>query len=121
MDQEIENILKRHENRIDDQEKRIQELERHTKTTTQTANSAPKKEEAEKVYKGLVGGISLLIDNSFFNVPKTLNEVNEELAREGYHYPIQSINKALTVGFTLNKKLLTRVKSEGSWRYAIRK
>lgn len=120
MDQEIEDVLKRHEVRIEDQEKRIQELEKYTKLKP-IVNSTPQKDEAKKGYKGLVGGISLLIDNSFFNVPKTLNEVNAELAREGYHYPIPSINKTLTVGFVLNKKLLNRVKNAGSWTYAVRK
>ena len=97
--------------RFDDHEKRIRALE----------NKPQKKEEPDKNYRGLTGGIELLIDNGFFKEPKTANEVMEELKREGYHHSLAPIANALSVGFTKNKKKLNRVKDKKIWRYVLRK
>lgn len=77
--------------------------------------------EKTKDYEGLTGGIHLLINNKFFSEPKKLSEVITELKRENYHYGIGPIAKALSVGFTKKKKLLTRFKDGKNYKYVIRK
>ncbi len=72
-----------------------------------------------KSYKGLVGGISFLIDNNFFDKPRSVNEVQSELIREGYHYSNKSTDKILR-DFQA-KKILTRVDENKKWKYVIRK
>ena len=70
-------------------------------------------------YKGLVGGISFLIDNNFFNKPHLVSEIQSELKREGYHYGNKSVDKILR-DFQA-KKILTRIDENGKWKYVIRK
>ncbi|MFH1774528.1 MAG: hypothetical protein ABH874_06180 [Methanobacteriota archaeon] len=72
-------------------------------------------------YTGLSGGIRLLIDNGFLNTPKSVNEIQNELTREGYHYPSKSTDKLLSVNFMQKKKILTRVKEGNGWKYVVRK
>jgi len=106
MDEEIKRIL-------DDHEKRIRALE--------GKSSKEKKQASNKDYNGLAGGIRFLIDNKFFNEPKTANEIMAELKREGYHHSLSSISKMLSVNFTKNKKILNRIKDKEGWRYVLRK
>ena len=72
-------------------------------------------------FSGLAGGIRFLIKNDFFNEPKTLKEVINELKREGYHRSISGVASTLSVTFTANQKILTRIKEEKTWKYVIRK
>lgn len=72
-------------------------------------------------YNGLVGGITLLIDNGFFNNPKTANEVHAELKKETYYYSIQSVDSSLRKIFVSRKKILTRIKENKVWKYVLRK
>jgi len=72
-------------------------------------------------YSGLRGGIRLLINNSFFSNPKSLNEIMEELQRENYHYGIAVVAEALSVSFTKKQKVLTRFKEGKIFKYVIRK
>ncbi len=104
MEEEIKLIL-------DDHEKRISKLEE--KKIKSPINIVK--------FSGLNGGINLLIKNEFFNIPKSLIETKNELARESYHYGAGAIAKALSVYFVKNKKILTRVKENKIWKYVIRK
>jgi hypothetical protein len=72
-------------------------------------------------YKGLVGGITLLIDNGFFISPKTANEVHAELKKETYYYSIQSVDSSLRKDFVSRKKILTRIQEGKVWKYVLRK
>lgn len=74
-----------------------------------------------KKYSGLTGGVFFLIDRGYFASPKTAAEVIDELGREGYHHESATVRKTLGAYFTRNKKLLTRIKEEGVYKYAIRK
>jgi len=109
MDEEIKRILADHE-------KRIKELEKAILSKDRTESKV-----AEKEYDGLSGGIRFLIDNGFLNIPKSVNEIMEELKKEGYHYPRKSINKLLSINFARNAKILTRIKEEKVWKYVVRK
>lgn len=70
-------------------------------------------------YKGLAGGMRLLIDNSFLDSPRTVREIYAELERESYHYSKQSVDKRLRD--LIKKKTLVRFKEKGIWKYAVRK
>ena len=75
---------------------------------------------ASKKYKSLKGGICFLIDNGFFNKMVSVKEVQDELKKEGYIYPYNSIDRSLRRDFH-QKKILTRDEIEGIWKYALRK
>jgi hypothetical protein len=110
MTEKIDEIQKR----IRDHEKRISELEKATFVEKVT----PKKEQE---FKGLSGGIQFLISKGFLDTPKSVKEIQEELRKEGYHYPYESIGKLLSVDFMSKRKILTRVKENNVWKYVIRK
>jgi len=106
MDEEIKQILDNHE-------KRIRALE--------GKSSKEKKQASNKDYKGLAGGIRFLIDNKFFDEPKTTKEIMIELKREGYHYTQSGIASTLSETFTKSQKILNRIKDKDSLRYVLRK
>lgn len=70
-------------------------------------------------FKGLVGGINFLIKNGFLDVPKSVEEIKNELDRESYYYPYTSIHKTM-IDF-VKKKILTRFREIDIWKYVIRK
>jgi len=101
--------------RIENHEKRLSALE--SKHTEKLKNST----DDSKDYSGLVGGIRYLIDNGFFNEPKTVKETLDELKRKGYHYGDAAVSKALSVTFTRKTKVLNRIKEGDVYKYVIRK
>ena len=105
----IKKILENHEKRIS----KIENVIFHKRG--QKVSKPP------DVYSGLNGGIQLLIDNGFLNTPKSLEDVKNELKKEGYHYGSGPIGKALSVYFVKDKKILTRFKENKVWKYVIRK
>ncbi len=72
-------------------------------------------------YKGLVGGITLLIDNEFFNNPKTANETHAQLKKETYYYSLKSVDGSLRKDFVSRRKTLTRIQDANVWKYVLRK
>lgn len=110
---QIKEILEKHGKKISNLEKRVDKLEKGGKTLKAKSVSTD--------YAGLTGGIHLLIKNKFFSSPKMLNEVIAELKREGYHYGLGPVAKALSVYFMKKKKLLTRFKEGKNYKYVIRK
>jgi hypothetical protein len=112
MDEEIQKIKEK----LDDFERRLKILEEK-----EPAVEPKKRVEESKKYKGLVGGLRYLIDHDFFKEPKTVKETMEELSKEGYHYPHASISKMLSVDFTKNSKILTRIIEKDVYKYVIRK
>ncbi len=106
MDEEIKRILENHEKRI--------------RTLEEAILPKGKTKEITKNYKGLAGGIRFLIENGFLNEPKTVNEIRDELKREGYHHGIAPISKMLSVNFTNKRKVLKRFRDEGTWKYIVR-
>lgn len=76
---------------------------------------------SNKNYKGLAGGIRFLIDNNFFNEPKTTKEIMIELKREGYHYTISGVASTLSETFMKSQKILIRINDKSSFKYVLRK
>src|SRR2546427_12712202 len=72
-------------------------------------------------YKGLIGGLTLLLENGFFKKPVLVTEVQDELKKEGYFYSIQATDTLLRRSMVKRRKVLTRVKVDGVWQYVIRK
>ena len=72
-------------------------------------------------FGGLAGGIRFLIKNGFFNAPKSVKEVFDELKREGYYGSISGVASTLSMTFTKNQKILNRIKEGKTWKYVMRK
>ena len=75
----------------------------------------------QKKYSGLAGGIQLLLDNNFLDVPKDVPTIVSELKREAFHYPTESVRAALSRDFTKKKRILTRVQENNKYKYVKRK
>lgn len=103
--------------------KKIDEIEIRLKKIEDilfSGNKSPQLKTKEN-FSGLAGGIRFLIKNGFFNEPKTLKDVIDELKREGYHRSTSGVASTLSVTFTANQKILTRIKEGKIWKYVTRK
>ena len=103
--------------------KKIEEIELRLKKIEDTlfSENKPTKFKTKESFTGLAGGIRFLIKNGFFNEPKTLKDVIDELKREGYHRSTSGVASTLSVTFTANQKILTRIKEGKIWKYVMRK
>ena len=97
-------------------EERVAELEKAVFGTKSKRKTKP-----QSKYKGLTGGINLLIDNGFFKKPVLVTEVQDELKKEGYFYSLQATDTILRRNMVTRTKILTRMKIDGVWQYAVRK
>jgi len=109
---ELEKKLEIYEKRIGKLEKLLQPKKAELQET---------KSKNENDFKGLIGGIRFLISKGFLNSPKNVNQIQEDLKKEGYHYSYDSVDKILRVDLLQKQKILTRVKEENVWKYVIRK
>ena len=117
LDPELKKLLISIEKRLDELEKVMITIQSEKVTTSGNKQSVKKKNR----YDGLTGGIRFLIDNDFFKKPKEMREINNELKREGYHYPDPSTFKIISVDFIKKQKILTRLKEGRNYKYVIRK
>ena len=102
-------------------EEKIKKLEARISKLESVVFGKETKKPSKKSFSGLVGGINLLIENGFFNKPKLVTEVQDELQRESYFHPLQATDTALRRSFVKSKKNLTRIKIDGVWQYVMRK
>jgi hypothetical protein len=72
-------------------------------------------------YSGLNGGIQMLIDEQYFDTPRSGAEVIQKLKEKGYHYGSAAVLKALANYFMKRDRKLGRLKEGKIWKYAIRK
>lgn len=99
------------EGTIDDVQKLLNELGVNT-------------EEKQKNKKGNEEGgtiedqILSLIESEFFDEPKTLPEIREELEKRGYHYPSSSLYPVLLRKF-IRKDIIERKGERGSYEYYV--
>jgi hypothetical protein len=85
-----------------------------------SGKSAGQDGDSEDDFKGLTGGLRLLIRDGFFKEGKSQGEILSELQRQGYHYPKSSLPPVL-IGM-VQKRYLTRLRGpDGNWRYTERK
>ncbi len=71
-------------------------------------------------FKGLSGGLRLLISDGFFDELRGQKEIYEELRRRGYNYPKNSLPEAL-LRFLRNRELGRVIGDDSKWKYSIRK
>lgn len=114
MNEEIKNLI----DRMDNLDRRLQNVE---KELAGKSSELKVKQGLEKDYSSLKGGIILLIDDHFFDTPKSLRETIEQLKIKGYHYKKGSIQVALTRDFMKKKRTLTRIEDGKKYKYVIRK
>ena len=92
------------------------------KTNKKNPNSRIKPiKNKENNYKGLTGGINLLIKNKFFDKPKSVAKVQNKLNDVGYFYPIESTDSQLRDRTIRDKKNFTRLKIDKKWNYVVKK
>lgn len=109
------------EKRFDELEIRLGRIEKLLSETTPKTKKSGREKTQSNSYKGIVGGIQYLIDNNFLDQLRSMREIYEELKKEGYYYPLQSVDKTLRADFVHKKKILTRQQVDKVWKYAIRK
>jgi len=105
-------------------EEKLQELENRIKkieTVVFSQEFSKKKDESVKKYEGLIGGMNFLIDNKFFDKPRKVIEIIDELNKEGYHYSRQAVDITLRRDLIKKKKILLRMMEGKFWNYVIRK
>ncbi|MHA1713670.1 MAG: hypothetical protein ACTSW4_06515 [Candidatus Ranarchaeia archaeon] len=60
-----------------------------------------------------------LQETGYFRIPRTLGEVTEQLAREGWHYNSKTIDNALRILITKDNRL-RRIGKRGEYQYVQR-
>ena len=107
----LENDIKEIREALAEQEKRISRLEseglvlKTSKTPNETKVSIP-------------DHLARLKTEGFFNQPRSTQEIVSELAKEGYHYPPESLTAPLQRA--IRGKELGRIKKENKWAYCKR-
>lgn len=104
-DEEIKQIIKK----LEDHERRIENLEKLVK-------GGAKKVIPERKY--ISDHFTFLKSEGFFDQPRTITEIVEKLAKEGYHYSPQSVTAPLQRA--VRKGVLGRIKKENKWAYCKR-
>ncbi|MDG6934415.1 MAG: hypothetical protein JRN68_06920 [Nitrososphaerota archaeon] len=72
-------------------------------------------------YKGLAGGLRLLLDNGFFDQPRSIDEIIIELNKKGYYNTRSGVASTLLLTFCGKKRALTRLKIGRKLTYVKRK
>ena len=100
--------------RLDILEARVSSLEKSRITFEKTPA-------VEKEFTSLSGGVRKLIHEGFFDTPKSLKEIMDEMRRQMYYYSEPAVNTALTRDFMKGKGILTRIGKRGQWKYVLKK
>jgi len=87
-------------------------------TPKQHTTSEKKSRRSETSPTSLVGLIQELKENGFFDTPKKVKDVKDELAQQTHHYPLESISTALIRRVKHGE--LGRIKEEKMWAYVKR-
>jgi len=103
--EKIEKILRDHETRI----KRLEE-----KLSNKPTSEATSKKKSTSVFDFLME----LKTEGFFDKPRLLKEIVQELARRGYHFRSTSLTNPIQRA--LRQKKLGRVGKQGKWQYVKR-
>ncbi len=80
-------------------------------------------ESTERIFSfsGVSKHIYSMLQEGFFNQPKLLKEIKEELEKNSCFYDIRVTDNSLRTVFVKNNKLLTRVKDGSRWAYVVKK
>lgn len=72
----------------------------------------------ENGLKGIPKGVQEILNEGFFDVPKTVKEAKSELEKKGHFGSEARIDTVIRRDFFKRKKLLTRIKDGSSWKYS---
>lgn len=75
----------------------------------------------EKDTKGIPKGVQEILEEGFFNTPRTVKEAKFELEKKGHFGSEARIDTVIRRDFFKRKKLLTRIKDGSSWKYSLLK
>jgi len=103
---------------IEGLDRRLQEVE---KKLARKPTATVAEQGGQKSYSGLKGGVTLLMDERFFDVPKSLDETMKQLAVKGYHHQNGAVQAALARDFMKKRRMLTRIKEDDKYKYVVRK
>lgn len=71
-------------------------------------------------YSGATGGMRLLIEEGYFDQPRTLQEVMQVMEERGRYYPRPTV--AMSLLNLVRERVLVRTKNNGKkWHYVLRK
>src|SRR3989304_3300595 len=101
--QKINDILAKHEKRISNLEKILSKKNEQRKVKPETKSTS------------VAGLIERLKDENFFDVPRSLKEIKNELARNNFHYAVTSLTNPLQR--LVRHKVLGRMLQNGKWAY----
>lgn len=109
-------MLKEHKKSLDKIEKIISKKSELISQSYEPQKS--NKTKSTKSAKSISGFIKGFAEEGFFDTPKTLKEISEELARNGYHYRTTSLTHPLRN--LLRKRFIGRIVVNGQWAYVKR-
>lgn len=112
----IEERLEKLERFVEQIDKRLSEVENILSSLLKTPEKINKKLRKKKVT--LIDLFITLKEDGFFDTPRKISDIVNELARRGYHYPASSLTWALIR--SVRKGILGRLKKEGVWHYVKR-
>lgn len=69
----------------------------------------------------LVTALNGMVSTHFFDEPKSFQETQTELRRQGHYFKDATVYPCLTREFMKKRKILTRVGKRGEWRYVLMK
>ena len=96
---------------------RIDRLEKNK--MLDSTNKFPNQPASSKKMKGIQCGVQEIIDEGFFNKPRSTAETNLELERKGHFGDLKRISTVIRRDFFQKRKILTRVKENGKWKYVL--
>jgi len=70
---------------------------------------------------GVPKGIQELIEEGYFNIPRTVKEIISELNKKGYFGTKQTIDSAIRRDFFRRRRIFKRIKEDNVWKYVISK
>lgn len=112
----IEERLSKLEDIVKEMNERLSKVETILGNLLKESQKKIKKSEKRKIT--LMDLFITLKEDGFFDEPRKISDIAEELARRGYFYPTSSLTKPLIR--SVRKGILGRLKKEGVWHYVKR-
>lgn len=103
---------------MDELEELKQIIQEHEDRITKLEDNLISKKSLPNNFKGIKGGIQLLIRNKFFNEPKSASEIIKEMKKNGFVYDKSSIKNILRKDF-LENNTLQKIPEDTKWKYVI--
>lgn len=99
-------------------EKLLEDLRSKTKPAMVQIPAAVPEETLEGLPSTITGRIEHLVKSGFFDQPRKLSDVVQELARQGFPYDVKTVDNALRI--LLRRTIIRRLGVRGHYEYVIR-